>query len=396
MPSTMPLAAATATATATATGGVLTPVVFRPCLSRPLTRPPLRSSSRPFSQSTSVADPPPAPAPTGLANLSPARRLISITGRDAATFLQRSITANILTHPGPGIYAAFLSARGRILNDVFIYRDTAAFHTSPTASPETSFLIEVDAAEAAPLQARIKRYMLRSKIAVRVLDLSEATIWHAWGSPPSSSPLPTPPQTLTLADTRAPDLGHRLITPSTAPPPLALPPATYDAYRLRRILAGVPEGAAELPRDEALPLESNLDVMMGAIDFHKGCYVGQELTIRTRHQGVVRKRVLPVVLYGAGEPAPDQVEYRLGFSGGGQVAAPAGIVPVGGGRSTGKFLGGVGNVGLALCRLQPMTDLKAPPGSAKGCDPTAEFGVEGAEGVRVRAFVPEWLRQALD
>lgn len=33
-----------------------------------------------------------------------------------------------------------------------------------------------------------------------------------------------------------------------------------------------------------------------AVDFRKGCYVGQELTVRTYHTGVVRKRILPVAL----------------------------------------------------------------------------------------------------
>lgn len=33
-----------------------------------------------------------------------------------------------------------------------------------------------------------------------------------------------------------------------------------------------------------------------AVDFRKGCYVGQELTVRTYHTGVIRKRILPVTL----------------------------------------------------------------------------------------------------
>lgn len=32
------------------------------------------------------------------------------------------------------------------------------------------------------------------------------------------------------------------------------------------------------------------------VDFQKGCYLGQELTIRTKHQGVVRRRYVPVQL----------------------------------------------------------------------------------------------------
>lgn len=35
---------------------------------------------------------------------------------------------------------------------------------------------------------------------------------------------------------------------------------------------------------------------MRAISFTKGCYVGQELTARTYHTGVIRKRLTPVKL----------------------------------------------------------------------------------------------------
>lgn len=37
------------------------------------------------------------------------------------------------------------------------------------------------------------------------------------------------------------------------------------------------------------------------VDFRKGCYVGQELTIRTYHTGVVRKRIVPIQIYKDGE-----------------------------------------------------------------------------------------------
>lgn len=64
-------------------------------------------------------------------------------------------------------------------------------------------------------------------------------------------------------------------------------------------------------------------------------------------------------------------------------------------RSAGKILGSVGNVGLALCRLEMMTDLRvsAEGGSYKEGQ---EFCVGGDEGVRVKAFVPEWLRIKLE
>ena len=33
---------------------------------------------------------------------------------------------------------------------------------------------------------------------------------------------------------------------------------------------------------------------MHGVSFHKGCYLGQELTARTHHTGVIRKRIMPL------------------------------------------------------------------------------------------------------
>jgi folate-binding protein YgfZ len=62
-----------------------------------------------------------------------------------------------------------------------------------------------------------------------------------------------------------------------------------EAYRRLRYALGVAEGAELLG---LLPLECNLEGL-NAVSFEKGCYVGQELTARTHHRGVVRKRVVP-------------------------------------------------------------------------------------------------------
>ena len=162
---------------------------------------------------------------------------------------------------------------------------------------------------------------------------------------------------------------------------------------------GVAEGQGEILKETALPQESNVDYM-GGIDFRKGCYVGQELTIRTHHTGVVRKRILPVQLYPAeGDSGPPD---KLTYDQDTKVVLP----PKGSnisrmdkkGRSAGKWLGGVGNVGLALCRLEMMTDTVLT-GEGSQWSPEHEFKVaweqeEGQDGgeVRVKVFIPPWHR----
>ena len=102
-----------------------------------------------------------------------------------------------------------------------------------------------------------------------------------------------------LPDPRVPALGYRLILPVSEDPLQVLPEPTHPChpslFTQLRYRLGVPEGSSETPLGKALPLEYNLDYMNG-VSFHKGCYIGQELTARTHHTGVIRKRILPLML----------------------------------------------------------------------------------------------------
>ncbi|KAI0408613.1 Aminomethyltransferase folate-binding domain-containing protein [Xylaria palmicola] len=383
---------------------------------------------------------PPPPPTSGHARLR-TRRLISISGIDAPHFLQGLITTSIegrstagpngtaqSAAPSPWFYCGFLNAQGRVLHDVFIY-------PVPSGSGgEPHFMIEVDAAQLSTLLKHLKRFKLRSKVFLRAIEEDEMSVWQIWGGAGAASPPAQDAEGLArndgrsvvIPDLRAPGMGYRVLTvgadldAQALDLPAELRPAAAEraddaAYRLHRYLRGVPEGSAEIIPSQALPQESNMDIM-GGIDFRKGCYVGQELTIRTRHRGVVRKRILPCMLYGEDEAMPTSLEYRPGAApsavrGGGDL----GGLTIGRhgkkGRSTGTFLAGVGNIGLALCRVQLMTDLVVPNDTATlEFDPAAEFVIQrgkaedaeaaaeaaGGELVKVKAFVPEWLRRRLD
>ncbi|KAF2260339.1 Aminomethyltransferase folate-binding domain-containing protein, partial [Lojkania enalia] len=337
---------------------------------------------------------PSRPAPKGLTPL-PSRRLICLSGADAAKFLQGLISNNVDPNRKSPFYAAFLDARGRVLWDVFIW-------TYPELiREEWVCYIEVDGAEVEALLKHLKKHKLRSKLQIKLVDEDEMGVYAAWGI--GAEELQSSLLIASLEDPRATGFGFRCLYKGSLSKENAMPPIpALDAeqYTLRRYLFGIPEGPSEIPRESALPMETNIDLSSG-IDFQKGCYVGQELTIRTKHTGVVRKRVLPVQLYRNGDPVPaedtaptfdpswnDTIESGTDIK---QLDEEGGIRK---GRAAGKFLGGIGNVGLAVCRLEMMTSMRV---SAEGGSwrPGAEFGIQGTENadgepVRVKAFVPPW------
>ncbi|CAG8620010.1 4347_t:CDS:2, partial [Paraglomus occultum] len=103
--------------------------------------------------------------------------------------------------------------------------------------------------------------------------------------------------------------GLRIVLPfekKKPPLPSHFTQLSPEEYTIRRILHGVPEGIIDFPSGEALPLQSNFDYMDG-IDFRKGCYLGQELTFRTYHTDVTRKRILSVQFYASNDARPDRL-----------------------------------------------------------------------------------------
>lgn len=316
--------------------------------------------------------------------------------------MQGIVTNNVRSGSTSGFYTAFLTAQGKVLHDSFIYPTSGSnWHKQQTGSlEEPGYLVEVDADHAELLLKHLKRHKLRSKFKLRLLENGELNVWSSWKDERwtahgQSQNTANNDGTITLTDCRAPGMGQRLVLSDSevASALEGVEETPLSAYTIRRYLRGVAEGQKEIPRDESLPMNCNMDIM-GGIDFKKGCYVGQELTIRTHHTGVVRRRILPVTLYAQAVEAPANLEYD-----------PSSTIDTSSlegndirrddkrKRSTGKFLAGIGNIGLAMCRLEQMTDLKVSSEPSTYM-PEDSFLVQNASGeeVGLKAFVPDWVR----
>ena len=162
-------------------------------------------------------------------------------------------------------------------------------------------------------------------------------------------------------DPRAPELGYRLIADSSFEPGTTAQnsakwkSSNLSEYMRWRYSHAIMEGSTEFRPGVMLPQESNLDWNHG-IDYRKGCYVGQELVIRTHHKGVVRKRVLTVHLDG---PLEALIQLKQQVMEGRSVDLQA-EGDASAKRPAGKLVGIEGDMGLALVRLDGWQRLMRP------------------------------------
>jgi folate-binding protein YgfZ len=202
----------------------------------------------------------------------PARGVIEIGGEDRVTFLQGLVSNDVArAAPGRAVWTALLTPQGKYLADFFILAD--AEH----------LLLDCERAQTAMLIQRLGRFRLRSKVTLTARD--DLSVFAAWdGAPPAAA--------IAVPDPRLPDAGWRLL--STAPIQTNATDADWDLHRLR---LGLPDGSADMEAEKSVLLEAGFDELSG-VAWDKGCYMGQELTARTKYRGLVKRRLVPVSVDG--------------------------------------------------------------------------------------------------
>ncbi|KAJ2450718.1 ccr4 associated factor [Coemansia sp. RSA 2424] len=305
------------------------------------------------------------------------RSVISVAGVDALAFLQGMQCNDMARALGGGMFTGFLAPQGRMVADAFLY-----------AAANDSFLVEVDARVSERVLKALQFYRLRAKVVIRDAS-AEHAIWSVWG--PDTPSISEAGAAAGAVDSRAPQMGLRLVMSADRSPSL---PAHFDERsggeaQLRRILKGVAEGADDFLPSVAVPLECNLDYM-GGVHFSKGCYVGQELTIRTHHRGVVRKRLVPLLLGPMTSPLCADID-----------ASPMGVAPSADvvcvraddaprprrALAPGRLGSVAGNAALALLRIDDVASYQVG---------AVSFEAVAADGSRVLAmpWIPAWWPQA--
>jgi folate-binding protein YgfZ len=256
------------------------------------------------------------------------------------------------------VFSAFLTPQGKFLHDFSV------------AEVQGRYLLDPEAERRADLIKRLSMYRLRSK--VKVVDAGADWAVVVFAGPDALNKLGLAPTAglakpcsggVVFVDPRLPALGARAFLPRADAEAIAraagFSAAPFERFENLRVSLGVPSGSRDLVPDKGILLENGFEEL-NAIDWDKGCYMGQELTARTRYRGLVRKRLLPVEIGGAA-PAPG-------------TALMLGGVEAGELRS----LSPDGKTGLAMVRLEHLDRARSEGLSAGGAT--------------IRPSVPDWMR----
>jgi hypothetical protein len=249
----------------------------------------------------------------------PDRGVVEIGGEDRVSFLQGLVSNDVAeVAPGRAVWAALLTPQGKWLADFFILCEGERL------------LLDCERGQAAMLTQRLGRFRLRSKVQVR--DASAEFVVHAaWNGAPEAM------GTVAAPDPRLPEAGWRILAP--APLSANATPADWDRHRLA---LGLPDGSRDLEVEKTVLLEAGFDELNG-VSWSKGCYMGQELTARTKYRGLLKRRLVPVLVDG---PLPEP-------------GAPV----TKGAAEVGTMRSGRDRLGLALLRLDALNDVLACAGT---------------------------------
>jgi folate-binding protein YgfZ len=284
----------------------------------------------------------------------PGRALLRIAGDEAKGFLNGLISNDAARiAPDRAIMAALLTPQGKFLFEMLI------------AEWQGALWLDVAADRAAELAKKLTLYRLRAKVTIE-----QAAGWQAHaligdgtatalGLPDDAGSAGPVGQGFGFIDPRLNLLGARVWLPEGAPPPPGQP-GDFTSYETLRLSLGVPDGIRDIEIDKGLLLENHFEALNG-VDFKKGCYVGQELTARTKYRGLVKKQLYKV---SAGSPLP-----------------PIGTMVMLGEQEAGTIRSSLGNQGLALLRLEAVAK-------------AAETGeVLRAEGIALIPKLPDYAAQ---
>ena len=261
----------------------------------------------------------------------PDRSILRVGGADAIDFLQGLVSVNMeKIRDQKAVYGAFLTPQGKYLHDFF------------AVAMQNSVYLDCEATRIEDFQKRLKLYKLRSKIDLEIMrDYSVYALigqdsLKTLGLPGTVGSTKDMTTGIIYTDPRLAAIGARAIMSgdqSSVLSSLGFTVGDIANYDRLRLSLGLPNGSKDMEIEKATLLESGFEELNG-VDFDKGCYMGQELTARTKYRGLVKKRLMPVHIEGESPPPGTEIIQN--------------------GKNAGELRSTADDMGMALIRLEAL------------------------------------------
>ena len=221
------------------------------------------------------------------------RGLISITGNDAKDFLQNIITNDVSkVDISNSIFSGLFSPQGKYLFEFFLLKS------------EDGYLLDCDEKFILELTNYLSKYKLRSKVEIKNISneytvgiLSLEKFEEIQKSEGEETDTIKYRQSILFVDPRKKELGARLLSNleklHLTIKKLNLKIITPSSYFIKSHSMGIPIKGVEKLKEQLFGLEANFEEFK-AIDFKKGCYIGQENTARMKLKNKLRRKLLPI------------------------------------------------------------------------------------------------------
>lgn len=233
--------------------------------------------------------------------------LLEFSGEDAQTFLHGQLSNDVKQlGPGRSEYAAYCSAKGRMLANFLLWQEDKTYH------------LQLARALLPAMQKRLGMFVLRAK--VKLADASESRPVLGLAGKGAADALreffPAFPQqahqvvhdaasgTLIALPGDRFELIAELETAKRLWDKLAatLTPVGTPCWEWLEIRSGIPL-ITPATQEQFVPQMANME-LIGAVNFQKGCYPGQEIVARTQYLGQLKRRMILAHVEGAAPPQP--------------------------------------------------------------------------------------------
>ena len=221
------------------------------------------------------------------------RGLISITGEDSKNFLQNIVTNDVeKVSTSNSIFSALFTPQGKYLFEFFLLLT------------KEGFFLDCDNKFTNEIITYLSKYKLRSKIEIKDIStnhviglISLEKFTEIQNNENKNTDTIVYRDSPVFIDPRNKKLGARILSTleklHLTIKKLDLKIIKAENYFIDAHALGIPIKGVENLKEQLFGLEANFEELK-AIDFKKGCYVGQENTARMKLKNKLRRRLLPI------------------------------------------------------------------------------------------------------